>query len=129
MVLVPISVGELFDKLTILEIKVVRIADESRRENITRELLVLRTVAEQLPVLDAECLEILDELRRVNNLLWEIEDLIRDCERRKEFGSSFIELARSVYRHNDQRAVLKKRLNVLAGSYLIEEKSYADYGS
>lgn len=126
-ILVPISVGELFDKITILEIKALRISDEIRRSNVAKELDVLKTVADGSLQLGDDCLKLVDDLRRVNSLLWDVEDGIRDCERTKDFGSRFVELARSVYHCNDRRAQLKKRLNVLTGSNLVEEKSYAPY--
>ena len=125
----PISVGELFDKITILEIKALRIADEAKRSNVARELAVLRAAADESLQLSDEGLKFVDELRRVNGLLWDVEDGIRDCERNKDFGGRFVELARSVYHHNDRRALLKKQLNELTGSSLIEEKSYTPYDS
>ncbi len=127
--LVPISVGELFDKITILEIKALKIADGAKRSNVARELAVLRAAADESLQLSDEGLQFVEELRRVNSLLWDVEDGIRDCERNKDFGSHFVELARSVYHHNDKRALLKKQLNELTGSKLIEEKSYSPYDS
>jgi len=128
-ILVPISIGELFDKITILEIKALRITDELKRANVTRELSVLKTIAIDSLQLDTEGLTLVDRLRRVNTLLWDVEDGIRDCERNKDFGNRFVELARSVYCHNDKRALLKKRLNEITGSELVEEKSYSGYGT
>lgn len=128
MVQAPVSVGELLDKITILEIKAERIADEGKLVNVKKELSALNAVAAAAFALDAAGQEIMAALRQVNSLLWDVEDEIRDCERNKDFGSRFIELARSVYRHNDRRALLKKQLNELTGSQLHEEKSYADYG-
>jgi len=125
----PISVGELLDKITILEIKNLRITDSAKRANVVKELEALKVVAETSLDLNSEMLRILDELRSINNRLWDVEDRLRECERNKDFGNSFIELARSVYRYNDQRALFKKQLNKLTGSELIEEKSYADGGS
>ena len=124
---VPISVGELFDKITILEIKEARIADAVKQENVTKELAVLSAIAGESLQLSDEGLRIVDELRRVNGQLWDVEDKIRDCERHKDFGNHFVELARSVYRHNDERALLKKQLNEMTGSDLVEEKSYTTY--
>ena len=125
----PISVGELLDKITILEIKVLRISDEAKRANVAKELEVLRVTADTSLKLNAEGLRILDQLRQVNSLLWDVEDGIRECERNQDFGSRFVELARSVYHHNDRRALLKKQLNQLTGSDLVEEKSYSSYRS
>ena len=126
---VPISVGELFDKITILEIKKARIADEAKQANVNRELAALNAIAGESLQLCDEGLRVVDELRLVNTLLWDVEDQIRDCERHKDYGNRFVELARSVYRYNDQRALLKKRLNEVTGSELVEEKSYSDYGT
>lgn len=125
-ILVPISVGELMDKITILEIKSERIANPSQRENIMRELAALRAVG--LGDVDRAMLERLaDELRRLNARLWDVEDAIRECDARGDFGSEFIELARAVYRLNDERARIKKAINLQSGSRLIEEKSYSRY--
>lgn len=128
-VLVPISIGELMDKITILEIKEHQISDEAKRANVIKELSALRRVAAATLTLDASGQEIVNELRRINELLWGVEDAIRECEGGKQFGTKFIDLARSVYRYNDQRALLKKQLNELVGSELVEEKSYASYGN
>jgi len=125
----PISVGELVDKITILQIKEARIADAAKHANVARELAVLTALASEVLHFDDEGLRTVEELRRVNRQLWDVEDEIRDCERRKDFGKRFIELARSVYRHNDYRAKMKNRLNELTGSDLVEEKSYTSYDS
>jgi hypothetical protein len=125
-ILVPISVGELMDKISILEIKSERINNPSQLANIARELGALRAV--RLGAIDHAMLDWLGaELKRVNTMLWDIEDAIRACDVRGEFGDRFIELARSVYRLNDERARLKKEINVASGSRLIEEKSYAPF--
>jgi len=125
-ILVPISVGELMDKLTILEIKSERINNPSQLNNIVQELEALRAV----PLGDIDC-TMLDklkaELKRVNARLWDVEDAIRDCDARGDFGGSFIELARAVYRLNDERARLKKAINLASGSRLFEEKSYKSF--
>lgn len=124
---IPVSWGELFDKLTILEIKLTRIDDPQKLENIGRELEALRGVYRDSTLPGAPLQELVEELRRTNEALWEIEDDIRGCERRKDFSARFIELARSVYRTNDRRAELKRKINRLLGSELIEEKSYEAY--
>ena len=121
---IPVSWGELFDKLTILEIKQARIDDPEKLANIDRELEALRGVYTGSTLPGAPLQELIDELRRTNEALWEIEDDIRSCERTKDFSETFIELARSVYRTNDKRAELKLKINHLLGSELIEEKSY-----
>ena len=122
--LVPISVGELLDKISILEIKAEAIADPAKHANVMRELAALdavrgREVAE-VPELPA----LYSELKSVNLALWQIEDSIREHERDGQFDERFIELARGVYRNNDRRAVLKRRINQLTGSEIVEEKSY-----
>lgn len=122
-ILVPISVGELMDKITILEIKSERIKNPGQLENVVRELKALRSV--RLGEMDRAMLDKLSaELKRVNATLWEVEDAIRDCEARGDFGDRFIELARAVYRLNDERSRLKKAINLASGSRLFEEKSY-----
>ena len=124
---IPVSWGELFDKLTILEIKQARIGDPQKLENIGRELETLRDVCRRRTLPGASLQDLIEELRRTNEALWEIEDDIRGCERRKDFSARFIELARSVYKTNDRRADLKRKINHLLGSELIEEKSYEAY--
>ena len=124
---IPVSWGELFDKLTILEIKQARIDDPQKLVNIDRELDALRDTYSDSTLPGVPLQELIDELRRTNEALWEIEDNIRNCERRQDFSEKFIELARSVYRTNDKRADLKLRINRLLGSELIEEKSYEAY--
>jgi Family of unknown function (DUF6165) len=123
-ILVPISVGELIDKITILEIKSERIENARQLENIARELAALRAV--RLGEI-AELARLAAELKRVNAQLWEIEDAIRDCDARGDFGATFIELARAVYRLNDERSRIKKAINIASGSRLVEEKSYKSF--
>jgi hypothetical protein len=124
---VPVSVGELLDKISILEIKLERIADPGKRANVANELTALTEVRDASLTITAPMQAACDSLREVNEALWEIEDAIRDKERERQFDQQFIELARSVYRTNDRRAALKRELNAMTGSALIEEKSYADY--
>ncbi|MBT8330554.1 MAG: hypothetical protein HKP52_05270 [Desulfofustis sp.] len=124
---IPVSWGELFDKLTILEIKQVRISDPKKLINIDKEFEALSGAYRGSTLPGAPLQELIDELRRTNEALWEIEDDIRNCERTKDFSERFIELARSVYKTNDKRADLKLRINRLLGSELIEEKSYEKY--
>lgn len=125
---VPVSWGELLDKITILEIKQARIADPAKQINIGRELEALRQVCRAHGDLTPAVRPLVDELRQINSELWDIEDEIRDCERRQDFGSRFVALARAVYITNDRRSVVKRRLNDQLGSELVEEKSYQDYG-
>jgi len=124
---VAVAPGELFDKLTILEIKTGRIADEAKLTNVRRELELLRAARDATVTPSAELDALVADLRRVNEELWEIEDNIRDCERGQDFGPRFVELARSVYHNNDRRAALKRRVNELLGSTIVEEKSYQPY--
>ena len=123
---VSVSIGELMDKMTILEIKSVHIPAGAGRENVMRELSILRSAYDSLG-LDSSVMDSLwSELRDVNMRLWTIEDEIRGFERRGEFLEDFIELARSVYLTNDIRADIKRRINDSVGSSLREEKYYSD---
>jgi len=124
---VPVSPGEVLDKITILEIKSERISDPDKVANVRRELELLDSTWRQSVEQDETVNRIHTELKTINEALWEIEDDIRDKERAREFDERFIELARSVYVTNDQRANAKKELNVYLGSEIVEEKSYQDY--
>ena len=125
-ILVPISVGELMDKITILEIESERIKNPAQLKNIVHELEALRAV--RLGHIDRAMLDKLSaELKMVNAKLWDVEDAIRDCDARGDFGAPFIELARAVYRLNDERSRLKKAINLASGSRLVEEKSYKSF--
>lgn len=119
----PTSLGELYDKLTILEIKGFNIKDEKKLVNVIAELDKLKAVADEHPISDG----LYHELKKINEDLWKIEDDIRECERQKDFGDKFIELARSVYFTNDKRSEVKKTINVEYGSDIVEEKSYEKY--
>lgn len=124
---IPISHGELIDKITILEIKSERIADAAKRANVRTELDLLNATW------DADAASRVDigaeraRLRAVNEALWDIEDRIRVKEKSRVFDAEFVELARSVYVTNDERAAIKRAINDRLGSTLIEEKSYEDY--
>jgi hypothetical protein len=120
----PISVGDLIDKITILEIKAERIADLGKLANVTKELGLLRAIAAEAGIADGSVGALVRELKAVNGTLWDIEDEIRELEARAEFGSRFVELARGVYRNNDRRAALKRKINEALGSTIVEEKSY-----
>ena len=124
---VPVSVGEVVDKLTILEIKAARITDPGKLQNITAELESLRQLVSGGVFDKQEVRALTDALRAVNGELWDIEDNIRAEEAGGRFGDRFIELARAVYVTNDRRADLKKQINLATGSDLVEEKSYEDY--
>ncbi|MGB0695662.1 MAG: DUF6165 family protein [Rhodospirillaceae bacterium] len=126
--LAPVSWGDLIDRLTILEIKCEKISDPAKLDNVRTERDALAAV--QATAVDSPPAGLADltrDLKAVNKELWQIEDDIRDHEARQDFGSSFIALARAVYHTNDRRAALKKEVNLLMGSALVEEKSYADY--
>lgn len=126
-VLVPVSWGEVIDKITILEIKAERLTDGAKLANVTKELDELVLVREREFPNHAELARLSGELKAINEKLWVIEDDIRDCERAKDFGAKFVELARAVYFTNDERAAVKRKVNDLLGSALVEEKSYAPY--
>jgi vacuolar-type H+-ATPase subunit I/STV1 len=125
---IEISNGELLDKLSILEIKEKNISDPTKLENIKNEFNELKPLANIIfNDFSPQIKDLYSRLSEVNNELWVIEDDIRECERNKNFKSKFIELARSVYFTNDKRSVIKKEINILTKSGLIEEKSYEDY--
>jgi hypothetical protein len=126
--LVPISPGELIDKITILEIKSQRMTDATKLHNVRTELSLLSDTWQASPFSATDISAEWSGLRDVNGKLWDIEDRIRDKERDGRFDAEFIELARAVYVTNDERAAIKKRINTKLGSALVEEKSYADYG-
>ena len=120
----PISIGELVDKITILEIKKIKLQN-SKLENVLKELSFLRKLMEKYQIEIAD--DLFTQLKEINLTLWNIEDQIRIKEKNKEFDNIFIELARSVYFKNDKRAEIKKRINRLSNSEITEEKSYTDY--
>jgi len=122
-VTVEISPGELLDKLTILQIKRERITDAARLGHVIAELEIAGKARKRLPA-SGEVTELTDQLKAVNEALWEVEDALRRCEQENDFGPRFIELARSVYRHNDARAEIKRRINVLLNAPFAEQKSH-----
>ena len=124
---VEIAPGELIDKITILEIKSERITDAAKRHHVGTELALLVAARDRAVPGSAELARLATELKAVNEARWQIEDEIRLCERDEDFGPRFVALARSVYRTNDRRAALKRQINELLGSKLIEEKSYTSY--
>ena len=124
---IELSVGELLDKISILQIKVERINDSSKLENIKKELSVLLSLWEGSVYVNHDLESEKNKLKLVNEELWDIEDKIREKEREQIFDKDFIELARSVYITNDKRADIKKIINSKTGSELVEEKSYSDY--
>ncbi len=118
----PRSPGELLDKITILEIKAEKIPDRVKLRNVHSELAVLEKVRRSAIVESEQLTLLVNELKQVNLAIWQVEDEIRACERLSDFGPDFVELARSVYKSNDLRAAIKRRINDLLGSSLIEEK-------
>lgn len=126
-ILVPVSPGELLDKITILRIKSARMTDAAKLANVRHELTLLeQTWRASVPAGDA----VADDeraLQSVNERLWDVEDRLRDLEAEQRFDKDFIELARAVYVRNDERAAIKKRVNTRLGSKLVEEKSYRPY--
>jgi Family of unknown function (DUF6165) len=126
-ILVPISPGELLDKITILRIKAARMTDAAKVANVKHELALLEKTWKESGAAAIDLGGDEAELTRVNEMLWVIEDEIRDEEHAQRFGEKFIELARSVYVTNDDRAAIKKRVNSKLGSTIVEEKSYKAY--
>lgn len=126
-ILTEIGAGELIDKITILEIKSNRITDPEKLKNINHELSILTATRDRHLANVNGVNDLAEQLKIINENLWDIEDNIRACEARKEYGQIFIELARSVYITNDKRAALKKKINLLTGANIIEEKSYTEF--
>lgn len=124
---IPGSPGELIDKITILELKLEHIQDPNKRSNIRYELSQLNSVFDAHIPNSPQVIALKSELKSVNSQLWAIEDDIRICERNQDFGPQFISLARAVYVTNDQRATVKKEINLLLNSAIVEEKSYQSY--
>jgi len=128
-VTIPVSCGELIDKITILEVKSENIKDQVKKQNIVRELAMLKELWQSLPHKSGDIETWTSQLRTVNRVLWDIEDEIRLKESRNEFDNGFIELARSVYINNDERAAIKYKINSALGSDIVEEKFYSDYAA
>jgi len=124
---VPVSVGEVLDKITILQIKLAHISDAAKRVNIQNELDALLPLVAGDAFTTDQMQGLMAELKAVNEALWDIEDDIREKEAAKSFDAEFIRLARAVYVTNDKRAKIKKQINLATGSALIEEKSYESY--
>ena len=127
---VPVSPGELLDKVTILRIKSQRMTDAAKLKNVRVELAALEAVWKNSAYgrrAGADVAADVEALQQVNEHLWVIEDDIREQERRQDFGAEFVRLARAVYFENDERAAIKRRINLKLGSSIVEEKSYADY--
>jgi predicted nuclease with TOPRIM domain len=122
-----ISSGELLDKISILEIKLKKIKDKENLKEINKEYAILKQSQNLNIKLTNELKDLFDELKKVNLNLWDIEDKLRICEKNKDFGEKFIELARGVYFNNDSRAKIKSEINILSGSNIKEIKQYSDY--
>lgn len=123
----PVAWGEIFDKLTILRIKSAKLTDPGKIANVDRERLAIEQVVGDIGRFPDELGGLIGQLEDINARLWIIEDGKRDCERNQSFGSDFIQLARDVYIWNDRRAAVKRQINVLLGSEIIEEKEYRQY--
>ncbi len=127
-VIAEISVGELFDKITILNIKTNKIDDEQKLNNIYLELNTLKEQTSKIKVSDKTSLEVLvSKLQSINEELWDIENFKRECEANKDFGERFIKVSRDVHFKNDIRAKIKKEINLLSNSIIVEEKEYSKY--
>ena len=127
-ILAEISVGEIFDKITILNIKTKKIQDSEKLMNIKNELNFLNNQASNINVKDQESLnKNINKLQSINEELWDIENYKRECEANKDFGEKFIELSRDVHFKNDIRAQIKKEINLLTDSIIVEEKEYSKY--
>ena len=125
---IEISIGELLDKISILELKLLRIQNEKKLFNVKKEFETLNPLVQELfEKYDGQLQNHYLELAKINGQLWDIEDWIRDCEREKRFDKEFVELARSVYITNDKRCEVKKLINLMTSSGLVEEKSYKEY--
>ncbi len=123
----PVSYGEILDKITILEIKEQNITAADKLKNVRHELSILTNTWNDKVTASSKINQLKEQLKQVNQSLWNIEDNIRIKESKKEFDDEFIQIARSVYYENDKRAAVKKEVNLLLGSELVEEKSYQDY--
>ena len=128
-ILVPVSFGELLDKIAILQIKSERMSDEAKLANVRKELSALEHTWMQHPAAGGDITQLRAQLKAVNERLWVIEDDIRIKEKAQAFDAEFVRLARSVYFENDERARVKKAINLALGSAYVEEKSYQDYGT
>ena len=126
-ILSEISAGELLDKISILEIKIDKITDIKNLNEVKKEYAILRKTRDSSIELTDKIKKLYNEIKKINLILWEIEDKIRICEKENNFGKNFIELARSVYFNNDKRAKIKSDINKTLGSNITEIKQYADY--
>ena len=128
-ILSEISIGELLDKISILEIKMEKIKDSAKREEVKKEYDILKKIQSNSIEITGELKKLFDSLKKVNSIMWDIEDKVRICEKNKDFGEKFIELARGVYFNNDKRSRIKLEINKKLNSNLVEVKEYVDYES
>ncbi len=126
-ILSEISIGELLDKISILEIKMEKIKDNAKREEVKKEYDILKKIQSNSIEITGELKKLFDSLKKVNSIMWDIEDKVRICEKNKDFGEKFIELARGVYFNNDKRSRIKLEINKKLNSNLVEVKEYVDY--
>ena len=126
-ILSEISAGELLDKISILEIKLEKIKNEESKAEIDKEYKMLKLILEDNINLTEDIADLSNEIKTVNLTLWNIEDELRKCEKNKDFGKTFVELARAVYFNNDKRAKIKSKINSILGSNIKEVKHYVDY--
>jgi len=126
-ILSEISAGELLDKISILEIRIEKVKDKSDLEEINKEYKILKESQKLAINFTDEIQKLFQEIKQINQKLWNIEDKIRSCEKEKDFGQKFIDLARSVYFNNDKRAKIKSEINKLLGSNIKEIKQYSNY--
>ena len=126
-ILTEISAGELLDKISILEIKLEKIKDKNSQEEIKKEYKILKEIQNSSIKLEDKIKELFDSIKEVNHKLWNVEDKLRICEKNKDFGKNFIELAREVYFNNDKRSKIKSEINKILGSNIKEVKEYAKY--
>ncbi len=127
MPLLPVSWGEVFDKLTILHIKAEKLNDPEKLANVERERTEIEKVVGGIARFPVGLSDLIEQLKSINSELWDVEDGKRDCERKQNFDDAFVQLARKVYFGNDKRAAIKRQINDLLGSAIVEEKSYQSY--
>jgi len=126
-ILAEISVGELLDKVSILEIKLDKVKNEDSRKEINKEYKILKELQKSKVEMTDKMKLLFKDIKNVNQNLWNIEDKLRICEKNKDFGQSFVELARNVYFNNDKRSKIKKEINKISGSDIKEIKQYVNY--
>ena len=126
-ILSEISAGELLDKITILEIKLEKVIDKNSREEVKKEYKILKEIQNSSIKLEDDIKDLFKSIKEVNLNLWEVEDNLRICEKNKDFGKKFIELARKVYLNNDKRSKIKSKINKILGSNIKEIKQYVNY--